>query len=174
MVCAPLHMLSTLDKIKMLRCSIVVSRWKSHLFISKKRIARPQSQFPHSCVCERVTYSQNRSTYFPAADWQTDPGNINRSQTHKIVNWEWGRTIPCLGILFRIFGIVSLQCGLAQLVVRALQGGPEVECRLGMSMAPIEDSATVLIRKNGERKNLKMWQKELQMVNKPLKEIMFL
>ncbi len=31
-------------------------------------IARPQSQFPHSCVCERFIYSQNRSTYFPAAE----------------------------------------------------------------------------------------------------------
>ncbi len=30
-------------------------------------IARPQSQFPHSCVCERFTYSHDRSTYFPAA-----------------------------------------------------------------------------------------------------------
>jgi hypothetical protein len=27
-----------------------------------------QSQFPHSCVCERFIYSQNRSTYFPAAE----------------------------------------------------------------------------------------------------------
>jgi hypothetical protein len=27
-------------------------------------IAQPQSQFPHSCVCERFIYSQDRSTYF--------------------------------------------------------------------------------------------------------------
>ncbi len=26
---------------------------KSHLFIPRKGIVRPQSQFPHSCVCER-------------------------------------------------------------------------------------------------------------------------
>ncbi len=45
---------------------------KSHLCIPRKGIAPPQSQFPHSCVCERFIYSQDRSTYFPAAgqaDW---------------------------------------------------------------------------------------------------------
>jgi hypothetical protein len=31
-------------------------------------IARPQSQFPHSCVCERFIHSQDRSTYFPAVE----------------------------------------------------------------------------------------------------------
>jgi hypothetical protein len=31
-------------------------------------IAQPQSQFPHSCVCERFIYSQDRSTYFPGAE----------------------------------------------------------------------------------------------------------
>jgi hypothetical protein len=36
---------------------------KSHLCIPRKGIARPQSQFPHACVCER-----NRSTYFPATE----------------------------------------------------------------------------------------------------------
>jgi hypothetical protein len=41
---------------------------KSHSCISKKRITRPQSQFPHSCVCERFIYSPDRPTYFPAAD----------------------------------------------------------------------------------------------------------
>ncbi len=41
---------------------------KSHLCIPFLGIARPQSQFPHSCVCERFIYSQDRSTYFPAAE----------------------------------------------------------------------------------------------------------
>jgi hypothetical protein len=36
--------------------------------ISFLGIARPQSQFPHSCVCEWFIYSQDQSTYFPAAE----------------------------------------------------------------------------------------------------------
>jgi hypothetical protein len=30
----------------------------------RKGIVRPQSKFPHSCVCERFIYSQDRSAYF--------------------------------------------------------------------------------------------------------------
>jgi hypothetical protein len=41
---------------------------KFHLRIPRIGIARPQSQFPHICVCERFIYSQNPSTYFPAAE----------------------------------------------------------------------------------------------------------
>jgi hypothetical protein len=37
---------------------------KSHLLIPFLGIARHQSQFPHSCVCERFIYSQDRSKYF--------------------------------------------------------------------------------------------------------------
>ncbi len=40
----------------------------SYLCIPFLGIARPQSQFPHSCVCERFIYSQDWSTYFPAAE----------------------------------------------------------------------------------------------------------
>ena len=31
--------------------------------IPRKGIARPQNQFPHSCVCERFIYSHNRSAF---------------------------------------------------------------------------------------------------------------
>ncbi len=48
-------------------------------------IARPQSQFPYSCVCERFIYSQDRSTYFPAAEQTDDHGN--RSKTQECGNW---------------------------------------------------------------------------------------
>jgi hypothetical protein len=41
---------------------------KSHLCIPFLGIVRPQSQFPHWCVCERFIYSQDRSTYFPIAE----------------------------------------------------------------------------------------------------------
>jgi hypothetical protein len=37
--------------------------------ISRKGTARPLSQFPHSCVCERFIYSHDWSTYFPAAEY---------------------------------------------------------------------------------------------------------
>jgi hypothetical protein len=42
---------------------------KSHLCIPFLGIARPQPQFPHSCVCERFIYSQDPSKYFPAAEY---------------------------------------------------------------------------------------------------------
>jgi hypothetical protein len=40
---------------------------KSYLCIPFLGILRPQSQFPHSCVCERFMYSQDRSTYLAVA-----------------------------------------------------------------------------------------------------------
>ncbi len=49
---------------------------KSHLCIPSLGIARPQPQFPHSCVCERFIYSQDRSTYFLQQNRETDGGNI--------------------------------------------------------------------------------------------------
>ncbi len=64
---------------------------KSHLCIPFLGIARLQSQFPHSCVCERFRfiYSQDRSTYFPAAltgrlNWKY----LNLSQIYECRNWE--------------------------------------------------------------------------------------
>jgi hypothetical protein len=43
---------------------------KFHLCIPFLRIARPQSPFPHSCVCERfILYSQDQSTYLAAAKY---------------------------------------------------------------------------------------------------------
>jgi hypothetical protein len=53
-------------------------------------IARPQPQFPHSCVLERFIYSQDQSTYvFPPAE-QADPSweyeYIIRSKTHECGN----------------------------------------------------------------------------------------
>ncbi len=40
---------------------------------SQKRIARPQSQFPHSCVCERFIYSQDLSAYSAAVNTVCGP-----------------------------------------------------------------------------------------------------
>jgi hypothetical protein len=51
---------------------------KIRLSIPFLGIARPQSQFPHSCVCERFIYSQDWYTYLAAAKYcrQNDPGNF--------------------------------------------------------------------------------------------------
>jgi len=69
--------------------------------IPRKGIMLPQSQFPHSCICERFTciYSHDQSAYFAAGKyvdrcWEY----INRSQTHECGNWDWGHAIPVKGI----------------------------------------------------------------------------
>jgi hypothetical protein len=50
---------------------------KSNLCIPGKGIERPQSQFLHSCVCERFIDSQNWSNYiWLQQNRQTDPRNI--------------------------------------------------------------------------------------------------
>jgi hypothetical protein len=62
--------------------------------IPRKGIVWPQSQFPHSCVCEQFIYSHDRSAYSAAGknvDWSGE--YINRSQTHECGNWDWGWAI---------------------------------------------------------------------------------
>ncbi len=76
-------------------CEDTALQQKSYLCLPRTGIEWTQTQFPHSCVYERFIYSQNRSTYFPAdGSWEY----INRSQTHECGNWDWGRSIPFLGI----------------------------------------------------------------------------
>ncbi len=62
---------------------------KSLLCFPFLRIARPQSQFPYSCVCERFIYFQEQSTYFPTRE-QADRSwkYINLSQIYECRNWE--------------------------------------------------------------------------------------
>jgi hypothetical protein len=50
--------------------------------IPRKRIARPQSQFPHSCVCERFIYSHDRSANSAAGNMWTYPGYIKVAHRH--------------------------------------------------------------------------------------------
>ncbi len=62
---------------------------KSHLCVPFLGIVRPQSQFPHSCVCEQSIYSQDRSSYLAAAkktarSWKY----INLSQIYQCRYWE--------------------------------------------------------------------------------------
>jgi hypothetical protein len=90
----------------------ITQQQKSHLCITFLGIARPQSQFPHSCVCERIIHSQDRSTYFLKqnrhSDWLWE--HIHCSQTYECGNWDCVCAIPFLGIFVWIFGIGSLQC----------------------------------------------------------------
>jgi hypothetical protein len=46
------------------------------LYIPFLGIARPQPQFPHSCVFEQFIYSQDQSTYFLQQNRQTHRGYI--------------------------------------------------------------------------------------------------
>ncbi len=45
--------------------------------IPRKEIEQPQSQFAHSCVCERFLYSHYRSAYSAAGNMWTDPRHMN-------------------------------------------------------------------------------------------------
>ncbi len=56
-------------------CTVKNQYRKFETNISRKGIARPQSQFPHSCVFERFIYSHDGSTYSAAGNMWTDPGN---------------------------------------------------------------------------------------------------
>ena len=54
--------------------------------IPTKGIVRPQSWFPHTCVCERFIYSHDQSAYsgkYVDRSWEY----INCSQTHECGNW---------------------------------------------------------------------------------------
>jgi hypothetical protein len=54
--------------VKMHYLPVPARQQKSHLCIPFLGIVWPQSQFPHSCVCEQIVYSQDLSTYFSAAE----------------------------------------------------------------------------------------------------------
>ncbi len=56
--------------------------------IPRKGISGPHSQFPHSCVCERIIYSHDGSAFSAGGNMWTDPGNIQI--THRHMNVEIG------------------------------------------------------------------------------------
>jgi hypothetical protein len=68
-------------------------------------IARPQSQSPHLCVCERFLYSQIGPHIFLQQNRKTDPGNINLSQIYESMNWETDNYNSVLEITVLFLGI---------------------------------------------------------------------
>jgi hypothetical protein len=67
--------------------------------IPRKGIVRPQSQFPHSCVCERFIYSHDQSAYSAAGKYVDRSWDyINRSQTPERGIWTKAAQFPFLGI----------------------------------------------------------------------------
>ncbi len=83
-------------------CTAKIQYRKFEQNIPRKGISRLQSQFPHSCVCERLIYSHDRSAYSPTGECGPILG-ISRSQTHECRNWDLGRATPFLGIHKRDF-----------------------------------------------------------------------
>ncbi len=73
--------------------------WKFETYILWKGIARPQSQFPHSCVCERFIHIPRIGPPILLQEYMDRSCEyINRSQTHEFGYWDWGSAIPYLAI----------------------------------------------------------------------------
>jgi hypothetical protein len=65
----------------------------------RKGIARPQSQFPHSCVCEQIyIFPRSICLFCPRKYVDRSWEYINHSQTYECGNWDWDRAIPRKGI----------------------------------------------------------------------------
>ncbi len=81
------------------KCTAKTQYQKFWTNIPRKGIARPRSQFPHLCACERFKIPtiglpiRMKEIFGP-----TLGKYINRSQTHECGILDWGRTIPFLGI----------------------------------------------------------------------------
>ncbi len=83
---------------------------KSYLCIPFLGIARPQSQFPHSCVCERFIYSQDRSTYFLQPNWQIDRGNIYLYVYFLILQNIFKLLFTLYSLLIQNLALVKISC----------------------------------------------------------------
>ncbi len=87
--CSFHQLLRTQSQTMIIQCSFFDAlQTRSDLSAPINETVRPLSQFPHSCICERLIDSHNRPTYFPAAK-QADRSveYKNRSQIHEC---RWG------------------------------------------------------------------------------------
>ncbi len=75
-----------LTRQKSLHCTAKNQCRKFETNIPRKWIARPQSQFPHSCVCEQFIYSHNRPANSAAGN--TVCGPILRKYK-SLTTWTW-------------------------------------------------------------------------------------
>ncbi len=76
-------------------CTAKTQYRKFETKILRKGTAGLQSQFIHSCFCERFIYSHDWSAYSAAGKSRIYRSHI---QTHECGHWDWGRVIPFLGI----------------------------------------------------------------------------
>ncbi len=56
-----------------------------------------ESEFPHSCVCERFIYSHHRSALSATGIYVNQSWEYT-NRSHECGNWNWGCAIPFLGI----------------------------------------------------------------------------
>ncbi len=72
--------------------------------IPRNGISGSQSQFPHSCVCERIMYIPTMGLPFLLEEICRPILGIYKSltQTHECRNWGWGRAIPRKGNIYVI------------------------------------------------------------------------
>ena len=71
---------------------------KSNYVFPEKGIAQPQSQFPHSCVCEQFIFSQDRPHIFLQKNSQTDRGYTVAHSHMNVEIGNRGHAIPILEI----------------------------------------------------------------------------
>jgi hypothetical protein len=82
-----------------------------NLYISRKGIAWPHSQFPHFCVCERSYNPTFGPPIFLQQNRQTDQRNIKIAYRNMNIGiWTVAAQFLSWEYLCRIFGIVSLHC----------------------------------------------------------------